>query len=220
MIKSKILLLITPLLLLGCASQQQEAYSACAAVNNNSFRFAPGAKALVSGVSPMMNTCFSRTNAGSTDIAINAAIADCRRAGFTQCFVFATDQGLPPWVQAMANNGGTDGSREAAQQALAAAAVGAAVVGGGVVAYRASQSNQRAAVVGAAPVQRSPGIVGGGGGVGGGGDCSRPELYRNGPVPACLAVCDAGCQANIRWNLQNESQQWNGGREFMNLGRP
>lgn len=123
------------ILCLGCAlalalgaclslPEDQRAYNACVDANNSEFRFKPGPKAIVSGVSDGGTRCYWAWSQPSTAAAIATAMAACQEQS-SRCYVFATGDSFASWSQAISDNGGeSDGARRArADDAAASAAL-------------------------------------------------------------------------------------------------
>ena len=91
----------------GSLSEAQLAYNACTDANNETFRFLPGNRAIVSGVTGGTEQCFWSWNANSVEDAQNQAMANCQEK-MERCFVFATNNGFSGWVQRISDNGGRD----------------------------------------------------------------------------------------------------------------
>ena len=209
--------------LAACESDRRLTQSQACAQIANSFWNAPGPyKVLVGGGGRISGgRCFQVTGSTSYEAAISTAMGQCRAfesaTSSYACAVVADHRGRWLWqdrsfraqtdpaqaaefrsvlaAQAAGANPANDFNGQhflqVAEPVLAVAA-GAVVVGGTVAAAQSRSISQP-------PAAAPPG---------------------NRAVPATVAVCDAGCQAVQRWVQQNPGRPWNGGQEFMNLGRP
>lgn len=91
-------------------SQQLRAYKACTDSYNETYRFLKGSKAIVSGLRNGGTRCFWTHEASTTAVAIERSLSNCRSAGY-ECFLYHDgERGNRPWVQAISDGGGTDGS--------------------------------------------------------------------------------------------------------------
>lgn len=90
----------------------QGAYDQCVKSYNKKFSKLSGAKAMVVGWNGSDNgwraNCYWVWNSSNQDKAIERAISDCRKAGWSKCAVFATGSGLAAWSKRVSDNGGRD----------------------------------------------------------------------------------------------------------------
>jgi hypothetical protein len=96
-------------------AEDQRAYNACVSDFNKTFRTLPDNKAMVSGVSSSRTSCFWGWNFQTIDAAINTEMNDCR-SRYDRCFLFASNEGSPEWVDEIDNNGGLSSSTIAARR--------------------------------------------------------------------------------------------------------
>ena len=90
-------------------SEDQRAYNACVSDFNKTFRTLPDNKAMVSGVASSRTSCFWGWGYQTIDAAVNSAMNDCR-SKYGRCFLFATNEGSPEWVNEIDDNGGLSSS--------------------------------------------------------------------------------------------------------------
>lgn len=100
----------------SCSSlpEDQRAYDACTKYHNSEFRFKPGPKAIVAGVSGSSTHCFWNWSQESTASAVSNAMSACE-AKYARCFVYATGNGNSDWVQAISDNGGESAGAQRAR---------------------------------------------------------------------------------------------------------